>query len=355
MRHPLMFIAIVATALACITTPASAQGCSAENWKGCAGKPWVSGSSMETPLGDKWWPNKLWGGDDEAGATNWYTKPDVVQRAMAQVRQGTVYSLGREYAGNQPGFGGRQFVMRLLGTPTGGPYGANGSVYHDDFVATEFGQNGTQLDGLGHVGVAANGPADKDQMRFYNGFTETQIGDAYGLKKLGVEKLHPIVARGILIDVAGARGVEGMTPGREITRGDVTAALKRQGMEGFTFMPGDVVLFRTHWGRHWVKDNATYTSGAPGIGMEIARWLSDEVQAGVVGADTWPVEVIPNPDPACGFCAHAHLIARHGILIQENLDLEALAKDEVYTFLFVHSPVPVTGATGSMGAPLAIR
>jgi len=355
MKHPASLVAIVAAVYALFTTPSSAQSCSPENWKACAGKPWVVGSSMETPLGDKWWPNLLWGADDEAGATNWYTKPEVVQRAVAEVKQGRTYPLGRAYAANQPAFGGRQFVMRILGAPTGGPYGGNGAVYHDDFVATEFGQNGTQLDGLGHVGVAANGAGDKDAMLFYTGFTETQIADPYGLKKLGVEKLHPIVARGILIDVAGALGVEALTPGREIAMADVTAALKRQGMEGFTFMPGDVVLFRTNWGRHWIKDNATYTNGAPGIGMEIARWLSDKVQAGLAGADTWAVEVVPNPDAACGFCVHAHLLTRHGILLQENLDLEALAKDKAYTFLFVQSPVPVTGATGSMGSPLAIK
>src|SRR5437867_362526 len=345
-------ITVVVAALACVPTAVSAQDCSPENWKACKGRPWVTGTAMDTPIGERWWPNKLWGPTDEAGATNWYAKPDVIQRAVAQAKQGMVYKLGRPYTANQPAFGGRQFVMRLLGTPTGGPFGANGAVYHDDFVATEIGQTGTQFDGLGHLGVASNGPGDKNEMRYYNGFTETEIGDVYGLKKLGVEKLHPIVARGILIDAAGARGVEGMDAGQEITMADVRAALKRQGMEGFKFMPGDVVLFRTNWGRLWIKDNATYGGGAPGIGMEVAHWLSDQVQAGV---DTWPVEVIPNPDKGCAFCVHAHLITRHGILLQENMDLEALARDKVYTFLYVYSPAPVVGATGSMGSPLAIR
>ncbi len=348
--------AVAATvALALVAGAAAAQECSPENWKACKGKPWVIGGSMDTPLGDKWWPHKLWGAGDEAGATNWYTKADVVKRAHAQVKQGKVYKLGRPYTGNQPGFGGRQFVMRIIGTPTGGPFGANMLVYHDEFVATEIGQTGTQFDGLGHIGVAINGPGDKNEMRYYNGFTETEIGDAYGLKKLGVEKLHPIVARGILLDVAGSRGVEGMDAGQEITPADVKAALKRQGMESFKFMPGDVVLFRTNWGRLWIKDNAKYNSGAPGIGIGVARWLSDEVQAGVVGADTWPVEVVPNPDKPCAFCVHTHLITRHGILLQENMDLEALAKDKAWVFMYVFSPAPVAGATGSMGAPLAIR
>ncbi|MGH8056913.1 MAG: cyclase family protein, partial [Candidatus Entotheonellia bacterium] len=158
-----------------------------------------------------------------------------------------------------------------------------------------------------------------------------------------------------LLDIAGLKGVEAMEAGQDTTMTDVRAALKRQGMEDFKFMPGDVVLFRTGWGKYWIKDNAKYNSGAPGIGMEVAKWLSDNVQAGVAGSDTWPVEVVPNPDKACAFCAHTHLITRHGILLQENMDLDGPARDKVYTFLYVFSPMPIAGATGSAGAPLAIK
>jgi kynurenine formamidase len=348
-------VIIMAALIASAADASLAQECSPQNWTACRGKPWVIGTTMDTPVGEKWWPNKLWGASDEAGATNWYTKPDIIQRALAEAKTGKVYRLGRPYTSNQPAFAGRQFVMRIVGTPTGGPFGANMGVYHDDFVATEIGQTGTQLDGLGHFGVAINGPGDHNEMRFYNGFSETEIGDTYGLKKLGAEKLHPIVARGILLDIADLKGVEAMEAGQEITMSDVRAALKRQGMEGFKFMAGDVVLFRTGWGNYWIKDNAKYNSGAPGIGIEIAKWLSDDVKAGVVGSDAWPVEVVPNPDEACAFCVHAHLITRHGILLQENMDLDGPALDKVYTFLYVFSPMPIAGATGSAGAPLAIK
>jgi kynurenine formamidase len=348
-------VRVLAAALCCAAAIAQAQECSPQSWKACKGKPWVIGTTMDTPVGEKWWPNKLWGAGDEAGATNWYTRPDVVQRGLAEAKTGKVYRLGRAYTSNQPSFGSRQFVMRLIGSPTGGPFGANNVVYHDEFVATEIGQTGTQFDGLGHIGVAINGAADHSEMRFYNGYTETEISDPYGLKKLGVEKLHPIVARGILLDIAAVKGVEAMEAGQEITMSDVRAALERQGMERLKFSAGDVVLFRTGWGKHWIKDNAKYMSGAPGIGMEVAKWLSDEVKAGVVGSDAWPVEVVPNPDKACVFCVHSHLILRHGILLQESLDLDGPARDKVYTFLYTFSPVPIAGATGSPGAPLAIR
>jgi hypothetical protein len=62
--------------------------CSPESWQDCAGKPWVEGDKMETPLGERWWPNALWGEGDEAGSTNWYTRPEVVLRAIAEADQG---------------------------------------------------------------------------------------------------------------------------------------------------------------------------------------------------------------------------------------------------------------------------
>jgi kynurenine formamidase len=346
------WLAAVGVALSLGAGPAAAE-CSDKDWKGCEGKPWMVGKA-ETPLGEKWWPSKLWGAGDEAGSTNWYTKPEVVLRALKEADKGKAYKIGRPYTADMPLFGTRKFTLRIPGTPTGGPFGANKIIWHDEFLATEVGQVGTQFDGLGHIGVMAGAPGDMNEMRFYNGFTEAEIGAATGLLKLGTEKLHPIVARGVLLDIAGAKGVEAMEAGQEITVDDVKAALKAQGMESFAFQPGDAVLFRTGWGKYWIEDNAKFNSGEPGIGMAVARWLSDEVQAGVWGADTWATEVVPNPDPACAFCVHQHMIARHGIVNQENLDLDELASDKVYTFLYMYSPAPIVGATGSMGSPVAI-
>lgn len=331
----------------------ASAACDARDFSGCEGKPWVVGKA-ETPIGEKWWPNKLWGEGDEAGSTNWYTKPEVVARAVKEADKGKVYALGRPYTADMPLFGTRKFALRIPGAPTGGPFGSNRVLWNDEFLATEVGQVGTQFDGLGHIGVSIEGPGNKDAMRFYNGITVTEMASADGLKKLGTEKLHPIVARGVLLDVAAYKGVEAMEAGQEITMDDVMGTLKKQGMEGFKFMPGDAVLFRTGWGKYWIKDNAKYNSGEPGIGAAVARWLSDEVQAGVWGADTWATEAVPNPDPACVFCVHQHMLARHGIVNQENMNLDGPAADKVYTFMYMYSPIPIVGATGSMGSPIAV-
>ena len=330
--------------------------CGADNWKDCAGKAWVDGDVMETPLGSKWWPHPMWGAGDESGSTNWYTKPEVVMRALsANAGKGKVYRLGHPYTADMPLFGARKFSLRIPGIPTGVSDGLGGNkvTWNDEFLATEVGQVGTQFDGLGHIGVTMGAPGDGSQMRWYNGFTAAEMHNSYGLNKLGTEKLHPIVARGILIDVAAIWGSD-MKAGDLITMDHVKQALDAQGMADFQFAEGDAIVIRTGWERHW-GDPATFNAGCPGIGMEVARWIAEEVKAGVTGFDTWPGDAVPNPDPTCAFCVHTYLQTRHGIVNQENMKLSALAADGVYVFTYIYSPVPIAGATGSMGAPIAIH
>ena len=328
--------------------------CSQDAWVGCLGKPWVVGDEMPTPLGKVWWPHPLWGAEDQAGSTNWYKNPEVVLRALAEADKGEVYSLGRFYDADMPLFGARKFSLRILGSPTGGPLGSNKIIWNDEFLATEVGQVGTQLDGLGHIGVQTGEAGDKSKMLFYNGFTAIDIEGAYGLKRLGVEKLHPIMARGVLLDIAATKGTESLDSGYEITMDDISAALEMQGMKNFEFHQGDAVFFHTGWGKLWGVDNDRFKASQPGIGMEVAKWISDEVQAGVVGSDTWATEVVPSSDPRCVFCVHQHLIVRHGIVNHENMTFESLLRAGVYVFLYSFSPAPIVGATGSMGAPIAL-
>jgi kynurenine formamidase len=159
------------------------------------------------------------------------------------------------------------------------------------------------------------------------------------------------VTRGLLIDVARQKGVAQLESGYEITTADLQAALKSQSLE---IRPGDVVLIHTGWGALWMKDNVKYGAGAPGIGVAAAQFLADK-EVTVVGADTWGVEVGPNPDPSLGAPVHQLLIARNGIYLHENLNTEELARDNVYEFAYIFAPLRLKGATGSPGNPIAIR
>ena len=310
----------------------------------------VPGGTQETPIGPKWWPSR-WGAQDEAGGSSWITAAKVLETAKL-IKTGKIYELGRVYEAGIPAFGQRVFALRIPGTPSGGPFGKNQLIYHDEFLATEIGQIGTQFDGLGHIGCVVGKAGDMTEMRFYNGVTEAEMANAYGLQKLGIEKLKPFFTRGILVDVAGLKG-RMLNKGEEITLADVRAALAREGLGEAGIQPGDAIFFNTGWGSLWMKNNAEFNSGEPGIGLEVARWVIDR-QACMVGADTWATEVVPNPNPDLAFVVHNELITKHGILNHENLDFTAVLADRVYQFAYVFAPLRIKGATGSPGRPIAI-
>ena len=127
--------------------------------------------------------------------------------------------------------------------------------------------------------------------------------------------------------------------------------MRKQGTE---IHSGDVVLVHSGFSTSWMVDNAKFGASAPGIGLEAARYLVER-EIVMIGADTWSMEVVPNPNPQLQFPVHQLLIPRNGIYIFENLATEELARDRVYEFAFFFAPLKLKGATGSPGNPLAIR
>jgi kynurenine formamidase len=300
--------------------------------------------SDETPIGPRWWPSP-WGAEDQRGAANRMT-PERARDAARLIRTGQVYSLGRLYEYGMPLPGKRHFSLTIPGSPTGGPEGKNQGVHHDELFSGEIGQIGTQLDGLGHVGVRIGGDD-----YFYNGFKRSTFGTAYGLTKLGIENVGVFFTRGVLIDMARTKGVERMKAGEVITSRDLESALKQQGSD---VGEGDVVLIRTGHGQLWMKDNPAFSAGEPGLGMDAAKWLCSR-QIALVGTDTWASEAVPHEDPERPFQVHQFLLVRNGMYNLENLDLEELARDHVYEFAFIFAPLRLKGATGSPGNPIAVK
>jgi len=267
-------------------------------------------ADAETPIGPKWWPSEF-GPDDQRGAAN-RQSPKKVLEAKDLITDGKVYQLGREYEAGMPVFGKRHYSLTIPGLPTGKPMGKNQLVHNDELVSAEIGQVGTQFDGLGHIGVHVG----NDDI-FYNGFKLSEFGTAYGLEKLGIEKCGPFFTRGILLDVAGLKEERSLAAGYVITPDDLQKAL----------------------------DAAK---------AEAAKWLTDK-KISMVGSDTWATEVVPGQDGDRPFPVHQWLIVRHGVYNLENLDLSELAKDKVYQFAFMFSPLRLKGATGSPGNPIAVR
>ena len=297
------------------------------------------GAAAQTPA---WYPSK-WGATDELGAANYMT-PALALQAARLVKTGKVYSLGITVNTTTPAFPPRTCSIYIVqpgqvGAATG--LGPTNTTYNDDILNCWTGI-GTQLDGLGHIGVAD---------RYYNGHKWAEFADMTGLKKLGIEKIPPMVARGVLLDMAGYLGVDVVKEGTPFNRAEIDGAARKQGIE---IRQGDVVIFHTGWLSLIEKDPKRFGSVEPGLGREGARYL---VSKGVVaiGADTWGLEVIPFEQGAGVFEVHQILLPMGGTYILENINTAELVKDKAWEFMFVLGQNKYQGAVQSMINPVAIR
>jgi kynurenine formamidase len=280
--------------------------------------------------------------------------PERVAAAVKLVTTGKVYDLGQTYEKSMPLFGDRTFALHIPGGPTyDQPFGTNMLIGNDDFLCTEVGQVGTQFDGLAHIGTRMTMADGSVQDVYYNGFTGDEILGTYGMRELGIETIKPIVTRGILIDLAGYKNVERLPNSYEVTVSDVRGALEKQGLSEDSIDDGDALFFRYGWSQLWSEPDR-YNDSPPGIGLDVARWVAAR-NATMIGSDSWTSEVIPNPNPELVFPVHQELLVKNGIFNLENMRFEELLADQAWEFLFVFSPVPYKGATGSPGRPIAIR
>ena len=236
----------------------------------------------------QWWPSK-YGSGDQAGALNEIT-PGKVLEAVRLVRRGRLYDLAH--------------VLHHL-------------------------QEGD---------------------RTYNGFLLADIIEDHGTNRLGIDTLPQVVTRGLLLDVAAARGGERLGPGEVITVADAENALASTGHE---VRPGDAVFFHTCWGSLWGTDNERYAAGEPGPGRALGQWLADH-QVALTGCDTWSFGAYPAEDPREPFVVPQTLNVRYGIVVVENLRLAEIAEAHVHEYLLVISHAKLRGATGAWVAPLAI-
>jgi kynurenine formamidase len=160
---------------------------------------------------------------------------------------------------------------------------------------------------------------------------------------LGMDTVAPIVRRGVLLDIAGFEGVDVLPANFDITPDHLSHASTTEINEG------DVVLLRTGWAQFF-SDAKKYINNtvAPGPGIEAARWLSSR-KIFAAGSDTVAFERVPSP----AMSVHMHLLVESGIHIIEVLNLEELARDGVYEFIFVAAPMNIRGGTGAPVRPLA--
>ena len=279
-------------------------------------------------------PSK-WGKDDQVGNANYIT-PQSVMQAVKLVKKGETHPLGITVYPGMPAFPPRTTAMQIVapgqhnGCSMARDFGWD-ITYLDDLAQLWFG-TGPQIDGLGRLGETGV---------YYNCNQAKEFMHITGLKKLGTHSIPPLVARGVLIDMARHFGVATMNAGDVIDTADIKAAAQAQGVE---FRQGDIILFHTGWtDAKLAQEPRTWVSGEPGLSNAAAVYLAG-FNPVAVGADTWGVEAVPPKKGDKMFYGHVTFLKENGIYILETMNTGRLAKERVHEFLFVLGQARVRGA-----------
>jgi len=253
--------------------------------------------------------------------------------------KGKVYDLGQPYHPGMPHHPNHPpFAFTLTKKHGDVMYPDEISAANDLF--TTGGHTGTHLDSLGHISRKG---------KLYGNVKASKVQSyAAGLKLRGIDTTPPVVRRGILLDVARALGRKVLPNAFPIGPQELEKTAKK---ERVSFKAGDAVLIRTGWAQYWndpIKFVA-HEKGAPGVNLEGAKWLARHRMA-FTGSDTTAYEKMPANLPV-----HVFLLNQKGVQLLEMLNLEEIARDRVYEFLFVALPLKIIGGTASPVRPIAIR
>jgi kynurenine formamidase len=289
-----------------------------------------------------------WGPDDERGTLNFITD-DHVRRAASLVATGRRIPLAIPLSEDGPQLGfvrGRTNPARtMVAVHEGLGEDDEGVRFNDDAVQMGL-QAATHWDALAHVSYAG---------RMWNGFATDVVDDA-GARHLGADRIGNVVSRGVLLDVAAARGRERLEGGYALTPDDLEAAEAHANVRVGT---GDIVLVRTGQMRllH-AGDRMGYAISTAGPSMQTVQWFHDR-EVAAVATDNLSFEVFPGEIDGLMLPVHMLHVVEMGLLQGQNFDLEALATecgdDGRYEFLCIATPEPFAGACGAPVAPVAVK
>ncbi|MBY4675489.1 cyclase family protein [Marinobacterium arenosum] len=292
-----------------------------------------------------------WGPKDEIGRLNLIT-PESQAAVLSRIEGGKSYDLSVEYFIGMPSWqaaGDPHYRIWMTHTPHGNTIDdplhlgeeMNEHVSYTGAAVSMYTHMGTHIDALPHFGL--NG-------KIWNGFKASEhLGDR-GWAVGGAEKIPPLIARGVMIDVAAAKGVEMLPDNYRVTREDLKMALDKQKV---TLQEGDIVLIRTGRMQNY-NDAAAYMNNPPGLGMDAARFLVEDSGAMVVGADNLSFEAFPSEVENNYVPLHTYLLAEQGAPIMELVYLEDLSKDQIYEFAFIGGSLKLRGADAAPLRPVAL-
>lgn len=296
-----------------------------------------------------------WGEEDEIGAFNLIT-PQSRFDIMSKVDASRVFDLSCEYFMGMPtwsSLGDPAFQIFKTHDPEGdvvtNPLGldedANKLTSYTGDAISMYTHSGTHIDALNHFGCHGE---------IYNGYHAHEHVGNRTWQKCGVDTIPPIIAKGVLLDVAGYKGVDILPPSYGIGAEDLAGAAEKQGV---TISTGDVVLVRTGQYRKW-PDTAAFLSDEPGLNLDGAKWLVEQ-GAMLICADNVAIEQLPSTNPSTWIPVHMYLFNEAGVTVIEVVNCEELAAEKVYEFAFIGLPLKLRGASASpircIALPLVVR
>jgi kynurenine formamidase len=282
-----------------------------------------------------------WGERDERGAVNLIDFAKV-KGAAHLVREGRVISLAQSLSPDTPIPKHRAPMIHLMGRD-GGDYAAGGKrpggfQFAEDTMVVPM-HFGTHIDALCHAWY---------DDALFNGFSGNTIRSTTAATRCGIDKMGPIVTRGVLLDLVRLNGGP-LQAGTPIRKSEIKSALEVAGSE---LRVGDAVLLRTGWLESILGTSEADFSTEPGIDVEAAEFLA-EAGAALIGADNFAVEVLPFPSGKV-FPVHQRLIRDFGVPLMEGVMLKPLAETGATIFCLMAAPLPIVGGTGSPLTPIAI-
>jgi kynurenine formamidase len=303
----------------------------------------IGAAPPRSARGDDTCVSSHFGPKDQIGNLN-YVTPAKTLAASKLITKGKAYRLGIETNRNVPAYPPRTFSITVVqpGQAQGATLGPTKTTYNDDIINGWVGI-GSQIDGLGHLGI--------DNV-YYNCNKAADFAKVDGLTKLGIETVPAIATRAIVLDMVGISGADPVKEGTAFNRAQIEAAMKKQGIKAID--KGDVVLFYTGWTKLIGKEDKRYVSVESGLGVEGARYLAS-LGVAMVGADNWALEVLPGEPNTGAFEVHQILLAQNGIYILENMNTEELVKDKAWEVFFTLGPARITGAVQAIINPIAIK
>ena len=274
-----------------------------------------------------------WGPDDERGTLNLIDEM-AIHHAASLVRCGKVYSLAVTLDRSWPRGAGRPALWHLTTRNKRLPPQHSSA---EDLILLNTHAT-THIDALSHI---------QAEGAMYNGYdADSVISPTDGSERNGIHNVVAIVGRGVLLDLAGYRGVDHLPAGASIGPEELDAVANHQRVD---IRPGDIALIRTGWMRLYGQPE--FDQRSPGPNGEVGDWFRERGLV-AIGADNVSLECPATEGVILPL--HIDIVRNQGGYLLELLNLEDLAKDNVHEFLFIAAPLRLRNGLGSPVNPVAI-